>query len=139
MWLRDELAALDPQRSDLRKFGYVFGGALLALAALASYRESPVTPYLAGVGSLSVLLGAVVPTILRPVYYAWMAIGLVLGTIVTAIILTIVFVVAITPTGLIMRLIGRDPMQRKLDCGAETYWIPKQYTIQDKSRFEKYF
>lgn len=139
MWLRDELAALDPQRPDLRRFGFVFGGAILALAALAWFKGSPALPYLLGAGGLSVLLGAVVPASLRAVYYGWMTVGLVLGKIVTAIILTLVFLLAVTPVGFVMRLVGRDPMQRRLDRQADTYWIPKRHTIPDKSRYEKYF
>ena len=139
MWLKDELVALDPDRSDLRKFAFVFGGALLGFGALFWFKESPVYPYLAIPGALVALLGAVVPQILRPLYSVWMAIGLVLGTIVTSIILTVVFVVAIIPIGLVMRLLGKDPMERKLDPEATTYWIPKHHAIEDDSRFEKYF
>jgi hypothetical protein len=137
MWLRDELAALDPQPSDLRKFAWVFGGALVALAALFWYKGSPIYPYLAVPGALVALVGTVAPRILRGLYFVWMAVGL--GTIVTAIILTIVFVVAITPIGLVMRLLGKDPLNRELDPEAKSYWIPKTHLIEDKSRYEKYF
>ena len=103
------------------------------------WKASPVYPYLAIPGGLVALLGTVVPQILRPLYFVWMAVGLVLGTIVTSIILTIVFIVAITPIGLIMRLLGKDPMERKLDPEATSYWITKKHAIDDNSRFEKYF
>ncbi len=68
-----------------------------------------------------------------------MAIGLVLGTVVTAIILTVVFVVTLTPTALVMRLLGKDPLARELDRRAESYWIPKEYEPRDRSRLRKYF
>jgi len=139
MWLKEELAALDPQRSDLRKFAFVFGGALVVLSTLFWYKGSPIYPWLAVPGALVAAIGAIAPQILRALYFVWMAIGLVLGTIMTSIILTIVFVVAITPIGLVMRLLGKDPLQRKLDPEASTYWIPKTHLIEDKSRYEKYF
>ena len=138
MWLTEELRKLDPDRIELRKFALIFGGALLAFAAFAWYRESPLAPWLAIPGATVIVVGLVLPQALRWLFFVWMAIGLVLGTIVTGIILTIVFIVAVTPIGLIMRLFGHDPMHRKLDRQAESYWIPKSPNT-DKSRLEKYF
>lgn len=139
MWLRDELAALKPDRSDLRKFSWVFGGALMALGAFAWYRGSGSSPYLLWPGLIVAAFGTIAPNALRGLYFVWMAIGLTLGAIVTRIILSLVFLVAVVPTGLIMRLLGKDPLQRELDPQAESYWIPKEYAIRDKSRLEKYF
>lgn len=139
MWLRNELSKLDPHRRDLRQFGFVLGGALVALSGIAWYRDSAALPYLLGAGGLIALVGAVAPQALRPVYFVWMAIGLTLGTIVTAIILTVVFFGAITPIGLVMKVLRKDPMRRRLDPDASTYWIQKEHGDHDKSRYFKYF
>ncbi len=53
------------------------------------------------------------PGILHPVYKGWMKFGAVVGFINTRIILGILFYLIIMPVGLIMRLIGHDPMRRK--------------------------
>jgi hypothetical protein len=37
----------------------------------------------------------------------------------------LIFFLAVTPTALIMRALGKDPMNRKLDSEAETYWIDR--------------
>ena len=63
---------------------------------------------------------------------------LTLGTIVTAIILTIVFLIAIVPIGLVMRLFGRDPMQRKWDPEATTYWVQRE-PVTDPARYFRQF
>lgn len=139
MWLKDELAALDSGPSALRKFAAVFGGVLIALGALAWYRGSGAALYLAPPGLLVVVVGLLAPAAVRGLYYVWMAIGLVLGTIVTAIILTVVFFVALTPIALVMRLAGKDPLHRELDPEAESYWIPKREAGRDRDRLEKYF
>lgn len=139
MWLRDELAALDPSPADLRKFALVFGGALAALGAFAWYRGSGAAPYLALPGLLVVLVGLPAPTLLRGLYYAWMAVGLVLGTVVTSVILTLVFAVTLIPIAVVMRLAGRDPLHRRIEPEAESYWIPRSDTDRDRSRLEKYF
>ena len=139
MWLTEELKKLDPDRRELRRFALVLGGALLVLGSFAWYRGSGVAPYLLLPGAVIAVCGLVAPAALRWLFFTWMAIGLVLGTIMTAIILTVVFVVAITPIGLVLRLLGRDPLQRKLDPEAASYWIPKERPTNDPSRLEKYF
>ncbi len=139
MWITEEIAKLDPQRQDLRQFGWVFGGALTALSGLAWYKDSPAFPYLLGVGALIATTGTLAPIALRYLYFVWMTIGLTLGTIMTAIILSVVFVVAITPIGLVMKLLGKDPMQRRIDPEAPTYWIPKPTAGPDKKHYLRYF
>jgi hypothetical protein len=139
MWIKDEIAKLNPQRKDLRQFSWVLGGALAALSALAWYKGSPAFPYLLGAGSTLALVGTLAPLALRHLYFVWMAIGLTLGTVMTAIILTIVFVVAIIPIGLVMKALGRDPMHRRLDREATTYWIPKEPPGSDRTHYLKYF
>jgi hypothetical protein len=50
-----------------------------------------------------------------------MVIGEALGWINTRIILGTLFYTLVTATGLIMRLSGRDPMNRRLDPQADSY------------------
>jgi len=138
MWLTEELRKLDPDRTELRKFALIFGGALVAFGGLAWYRGSELATWLGVPGATVILVGLALPQALRWLFFVWMAIGLVLGTIVTGIILTIIFLIAVTPIGLVMRLSGRDPMHRKLDPGARSYWIPKSPNT-DRGRLEKYF
>jgi hypothetical protein len=35
----------------------------------------------------------------------------------------VVFYLVFTPVGLVMRLLGRDPLQRRFDREAGTYWV----------------
>lgn len=139
MWIVEELKKLDPDHKELRKFSLILGGAFLALGALSWYRGTAAAPYLLIPGAAIALVGVALPGAVRWLFFVWMAIGLVLGTIMTSIILTLVFVFAVTPIGIIMRLVGRDPMHRALDPQASTYWLPKKRDTEDKSRFEKYF
>ena len=139
MWIVEELEKLDPDRTELRKFSLILGGAFLALGSFAWYRGSGAAPYLLVPGAGIALVGVVFPAAVRWLFFVWMALGLVLGTIVTGIILAVVFIVAVTPIGLIMRATGRDPLNRKLDPDAPTYWLPKERTHDERSRMEKYF
>jgi Saxitoxin biosynthesis operon protein SxtJ len=70
-----------------------------------------------------VLPALVAPSVLKPAYRAWMALAAVLAWINTRIILGLVFFLVVTPIGLVMRLLGRDPMRRQFDRAGESYRI----------------
>ena len=71
------------------------------------------------------------PASLGPVYRVWMAIGHGLGWINSRIILGIMFYVLILPIGFIMRLLGKDPMQRRFDQQAKSYRVPSKTPPKD--------
>ncbi|HMK35124.1 MAG TPA: SxtJ family membrane protein [Desulfomonilaceae bacterium] len=76
----------------------------------------------------------------KALYKLWVTLSIILGYFVSRILLTIIFFIVITPMGLIMRILGKDPMDRKLDPNAATYWSPKERE-EDTSvnRYEKQF
>ena len=64
---------------------------------------------------------AVAPGTLNAVYRPWMKLGLALNRITTPIIMGAVFFLVVTPVSLLMKLIGRDPLARGFDHGADSY------------------
>lgn len=139
MSFRQEFQSLPTDTVALRKFGLVVGGVFLAIAAFLYWREVSWALIPAYIGAPLFVLGAIFPPILKPIYLGWMAFAIVLGSIVTRILLTVFFFVVITPVALFFKLVGRDALNRKLDRSAETYWIEKEYLIDDRTRFEKFF
>ncbi len=98
------------------------------------------------VGWIWIIAGAVlaacrlVPPLFRGIYSFWMGFSVVLGYFVSRVLLTLVFFIAITPTGLIARLFGKDPMERKLDPSAASYWQRKeQESDTSVERYERQF
>ena len=90
-------------------------------------------------GSILVVLGLIAPRWLKPLYVPWMTISLVLGFVMTRVLLTLVFVGMVTPLGVIMRLCGRDPLHRKPDPKARSYWISKTPHANLKKHLERYY
>jgi len=111
-------------KSELRKFGLTIGVAFAVLGGLLFWRDKSFWIYLEIVAAAFILAGLVLPQVLRPVERVWMKAAHVLGIVMTTVILTLAFFLVVSPTGLVMRLFGRDPMNRKLDRGASSYWIP---------------
>jgi hypothetical protein len=60
---------------------------------------------------------------MAPVYLAWMRIAVLMGTIMTALIVSVVFFLLITPIGLVRRLLKRPSDYHAYPQRAQlTYW-----------------
>lgn len=116
---------LQPGKKELREFGLVTGAIVVALFGLLLPwlfdHAWPRWPWIiAGVLWAWALL---LPASLLPVYKGWMAIGHALGWINTRIILGIMFYLMFLPVGLILRLLGKDPMARRVDKSQASYRV----------------
>ena len=109
---------------ELRQFGLLVGGvfAVIGLWPVVFRGESP-RLWAMVLGGLLMVLGGTVPQSLKQVHRGWMKVGHVLGAINTKIILGIVYYGLITPMGLVMRFMGKDPMHRVLDKKVITYRV----------------
>lgn len=110
---------------ELRAFGLTLGGMAALVFGLALPwlfgRPYPVWPWILSGALLSAAL--VLPGALRPVFRVWMTIGHWLGWINTRIILGILFYTVFLLAGVIMKLMGKDPMARKFDSTAVSYRV----------------
>ena len=139
MSIVQEFKALETGTKQLREFGWVVGGIFLLIAAVAWYFDRSWFDIPMWIGAPLVVLGTILPLVLKPFYLLWMGFAVVMGFVMTRVILTIFFVLVISPVGFFFKIIGRDILNRKLDREAATYWIPKEYAIDDRTRLEKFF
>ena len=107
---------------ELRKFGLVLGAAFAVLAGLLYIRHSGLWGVSASVAGFLALTGILFPTLLRPVEWFWMKLALVLGFVVTNVLLTVVFFAGVVPTGLLMRMFGKDPLNLRPSPLEDSYW-----------------
>jgi hypothetical protein len=140
--IREEIEStyVEPTKRDLTMLAVVF---LVVLGLIAAYflfwKGTSTGYYVAGVGAL-LALSRVFTAWFRLVYRVWVVFALILGYFVSRGIMTIVFFAVVLPTGLIMRLVGKDPMERKLDSDAASYWIKREEQTQPTlERYEKQF
>lgn len=112
----------------LRKFGFTTGGIVAVLFGVAFpwlfEHEWPTWPWLV-LAALAVP-ALVVPTALRPVYRAWMKLGLLASKITTPLILGSVFFLIICPMGLIRGVLGKNEMRQPFRAPAESYRLPSR-------------
>lgn len=113
-----------PSAKELRQFGLLVGWILLLIGAWPLvWRGESVRLWALVPGTLLVPLGALVPTVLGPVYKIWMKLGHALGWVNTRIILGVIYFGLITPMGLVMRLFGWDSMHRAFIRETSTYRV----------------
>jgi uncharacterized membrane protein len=72
-------------------------------------------------------------------YSGWMKVAHLIGFIVTAVILTVVFFLVFTPVGILLRILRRDHMERSLDSKVKTYWYERSTAAFDKVRYTQQF
>ncbi|HEY3113659.1 MAG TPA: SxtJ family membrane protein [Gemmatimonadaceae bacterium] len=113
------------RRDPARDFAFVFAAlaALIGLAPLA-HRGSP---HLVALGAtiILVMIGLFTPQVLSAPARAWLALAALLNRTVSVVVLAIVYLVVITPVGLIRRWTHKDALQRALDPAAPTYWTDR--------------
>ena len=63
------------------------------------------------------------PQTLHPLNRLWLALGRLLHKIVGPLVMGFIFFATVTPTGWIMRLLGKDPLSLRRRPELETYWI----------------
>lgn len=122
----------DEPKATERSFGLVFS-AVFALAALLPILDRGQVRWWAVVASVAFLILALAaPRALAVPNMLWMKLGKLLHMIVSPVVMSLLFVVAVVPTALIIRLMGRDPLRLKLDKKAASYW-QKRETREDAS------
>jgi len=114
------------QRDPARDFAFVFAtiAVLIGLAPLAHNRSPRFIPL--GVTIILLVIGLVAPRLLSVPARAWLALGGLLNRTVSAVVLAIIFLLVITPTGLFRRWSGKDPLHRRFDPTAPTYWTNRE-------------
>ena len=117
-----------PRRPSIRMLRQF--GALLAVVSLsmAAWRGSHGGDWraLAAVAVMAAGVTLVRPQALRPVFVGWMMLAFPIGWVVGRVALAIIFFGVFMPVGMVLRLIGRDPLRRHRAEG--TYWTPRPPT-----------
>ena len=121
----------------LRSFGLTVGG-IFALISVwpALLRGQDVRVWAAALAGLLVIPALTFPRSLVPIYHVWMWVGEALGWINSRVILGAIFFVLFTPMGLVLRLLGKDPMHRSFEPGSDTYRVPRRFRPAEHMRHQ---
>ena len=115
--------------SSNRSFGIVFFFVFLIVSLWPLINENPIRVWSIIIAIIFLILGLMNSKILKPLNILWFKFGVLLGSIVAPIVMGLIFFSVITPTGFIMKIMGRDLLNSKYDDKKKSYWINR-----DKSK-----
>ena len=128
----------NPPNRELRQFCGIWlpAGALIIGFSFMSDWQSRLILW--GVLGAVAVIGLALPKLIRPIYVGLMYAVFPIGFVLSYVILAIVYYLVITPVGLIMRLVGYDPMQRTLQREAASYWMPREQVTNTSQYFRQF-
>jgi hypothetical protein len=126
-----------PPAPSHRSFGLTVGGVLAVAAALSVWRHHPTRGEALGVIAAILIVAALVrPRALSGVAAVWARVGHALGWFNSRVLLTVMFVIVLWPIGLVMRMFGSDPLERR---ARGSMWSPYPERLRDPKHFERLF
>ena len=118
-----------PESSD-RSFGFVFAAVFCIIGCWPLVHGEPLRWWALVVAAAFAVLALVQPQLLHLLNRVWMAFGRLLHRIVSPLVMGMLFFVAVTPTGWIMRLRGHDLLSLKRRPELKSYWIRREAESQ---------
>jgi uncharacterized membrane protein len=110
--------------SSNKSFGIVFFIFFLVIAILPLLNDDNIRIWSLIVSIIFLILGFLNSEILTPLNKLWFKFGILLGNFIPPIVMGIVFFVIVTPTSLIMRVLGKNLLNLKKG-NKKTYWIER--------------
>ncbi len=111
--------------SSNRNFGIVFFIVFLIISLWPILNNSEIRYWSLIISLIFLSLGILNSNLLTPLNKIWFRFGILLGSIVSPIVMGFIFYIVVFPTGLVMRLLGKDLLKIKKN-NDKTYWIKKE-------------
>tara|TARA_B110000263_G_C14788951_1_gene276687 strand:- start:63 stop:458 length:396 start_codon:yes stop_codon:yes gene_type:complete len=111
--------------SSNRSFGLTFFVIFLIVSLWPLTHEETIRIWSLVISLISLILGLMNSKLLTPLNLLWFKFGLLLGSIIAPIVMGVVFFLVVTPTGFIMRIMGKDLLKKRFDKKKRTYWIKR--------------
>jgi hypothetical protein len=112
-----------------KSFGVFFSFFFLGLFIFYLFIFQEFNIWLLVISIILILLAFFFPKSLQTLNKIWFNFGLLIGSIVAPIMMFFVYLFVVTPTGLLLRLFSKDPLNQKIDKSLESYWIEKKEKI----------
>lgn len=123
-----------------RSFGIVFTVVFAILGSLPLlHGEIRFHYWLLGISAGFLVVTFTYPKLLAPLNLVWFKFGMLLAKIMNPLIMGLLFFIVVTPMALMLKLFGKDPMRRKLDPKASSYWVVRDPAGPDEGSMSRQF
>ncbi|NDC39227.1 MAG: hypothetical protein EBZ48_14470 [Proteobacteria bacterium] len=128
-------------RVQVQEFGVVFALIFTVIGGFQLIRHD--RPVVALVLFLSAALFFTVaryaPKVMYPVWKGWMAVGMALGAVVNAVLLSVVWAAMVIPLGILLRVLGKKVMDLSFRAPVTTYWQDRREELASFTLMERQF
>ena len=112
--------------SSNRSFGLLFFIVFLAISLWPLKSQEDLRLWAFILALIFFVLGILNSKFLTPLNKLWMKFGIFLGSIISPVVMGVVFFIVVTPVGLITRFLGKDLLRIKKSKFVSTYWISRE-------------
>jgi len=130
----------NPKNKQLKNFGKIALVATVVISLLLYYLKGLAIQWLSIIlafGIFIFIISLISLKLTKLIYLGMILLTLPIGFVVSFVLLAAFYFFLLTPLGLIFHLIGRDPLYRRFDTNAKSYWLsrhppkdPEQYFHQ---------
>jgi hypothetical protein len=134
--LRYDISKIRSSPKDLKKFGITLGVFLLFISSVAFWKHwwNIGILYFLGLSGVIFLIGGIFfSNTLKIIHYYWMSLALLIGSIISRVILFILFFIILTPIALFAKIFSKKFFFQYRDSTHSSYWIQR-----DKNKYINY-
>jgi hypothetical protein len=131
----------NPPARVLRLFGGVWLPLFLAIVGTLVWRrggELSVVATLLGIAAVSIVVALARPAWLRWLYVGLMFVTWPIGWVLSHLVLGLIYYGVITPSGLVLRALGKDPLHKRGSPDTASYWHPRRPPGDVERYFRQY-
>jgi hypothetical protein len=129
-----------PTPRDLAWFGLALALFFTVIGAVVLWRTGSTTAARAlwAVAAAVAILYYAVPPLRRPLFVGWSFATFPIGWVLSYAVMGAIFYLLLTPIGLLVRALHRDPMERSLEPEQSSYWVPRPPPPEPRRYFRQF-
>ena len=117
------------QQGSEKSFGLVFSIIFLVIGIYPALYREDVNLYALALSLAFILLAYFSPNLLRIPNKIWLKFGVLIGLVISPIVLMLIYFSTVLPIGLMLKIFGKDPLNRKILRHSASYWIIREQPV----------
>lgn len=117
-----------------KNFGYLFSAIFVIIGVYPLFSKEDVRWWSLFFAGILLLITLVRPSLFAKPNYYWFRFGIFISSVTVPIIMCLVYVVTFVPLGFIMKAIGKDLLETRIDKKASSYWIKRDIPMQSMKK-----
>ena len=134
------MAKLRSEIKDLKQFGSALTGILMVFGVVNFLKgRASWYPWFFSLSGAMILLVLIAPRRIKPIFIIFTKVAHAIGWVNTRVILALIYFIFVTPIAIVMRIFGKDPLDRSIDKNEMSYWAKREAAKPAKEKLEKQF